>query len=80
MRQLSPVVTIGGGTVIDVKPARHRRRDSSVVPIFEDTRPTEARDEILAAMMERKRVALSIRRGGARTGWIEPEIASRVES
>jgi selenocysteine-specific elongation factor len=35
IRQFSPVTTIGGGTVLDNQPERHRVRDSSVVPLLD---------------------------------------------
>ena len=35
IRQFSPVTTIGGGTVLDNQPERHRVRDSSVAPLLE---------------------------------------------
>src|SRR6202522_4499695 len=35
LRQLSPVVTIGGGIVLDTRPARHRRNDDGVKALLE---------------------------------------------
>jgi selenocysteine-specific elongation factor len=35
IRQFSPVTTIGGGTVLDNQPERHRVRDSGVVPLLD---------------------------------------------
>jgi len=35
IRQFSPVTTIGGGTVLDNQPERHRVRDTSFVPLLD---------------------------------------------
>jgi selenocysteine-specific elongation factor len=35
IRQFSPVTTIGGGTVLENQPKRHRVRDSSAVPLLD---------------------------------------------
>jgi selenocysteine-specific elongation factor len=78
LRQFSPVITIGGGTVLDVKPARHRRSDPAVVPGLQ-TLASGTREEILLAITERSKAgAASAREIIARTGWKESEIHDAV--
>jgi selenocysteine-specific elongation factor len=75
IRQLSPVITIGGGMVLDNQPPRSRRRDSGVVPAL----------EILAADEPAERLNVWVDRAGeipiggvvSRTGW-PPEEVMRV--
>lgn len=79
MRQFSPVVTIGGGVVIDAHASRHRRADSSVVPsleIFEHG----TREQALAAITERLDHPLSLDQIMGRTGWIESEVRAAVRA
>ncbi|HTV59982.1 MAG TPA: selenocysteine-specific translation elongation factor [Verrucomicrobiae bacterium] len=79
LRQFSPVVTIGGGVVIDPRAPRHRRSDASVAP-FLKTLETGAREEILAALLEslpRSLTPIEIR---PRTGWLESEMSEAAKS
>src|SRR4029077_12554616 len=51
LRQFSPVVTIGGGTALDVHAPRHKRADPSIAPFLE-TLERGNREEILSALAE----------------------------
>jgi selenocysteine-specific elongation factor len=73
LRQFSPVVTIGGGTALDVQAPRHKRADSSVGPFLE-TLERGNREEILAAFAETAPQGLSLPQIIARTGWSDAEI------
>ena len=73
LRQFSPVVTIGGGTALDVQAARHKRADPSVAPFLE-TLERGNREEILAAFAEAAPQGLSLAQLTARTGWSDSEI------
>ena len=75
LRQFSPVVTVGGGVVIDGKPLRHRRGDALVATALQMLARGN-RDEILLAMTENRTGAVSTREVVARTGWTEAEIAA----
>ena len=82
LRQLSPVITVGGGVVLDPQAQRARPREEGrerFLKILE--RGTQ--DEMLAAMVERASVSM----GGmgyleitARTGWLEDEVANVAKS
>jgi len=73
LRQFSPVVTIGGGTALDVHAPRHKRADPSVAPFLE-TLERGNREEILAAFAEAAPQGLSLSQIMARTGWGDAEI------
>jgi selenocysteine-specific elongation factor len=73
LRQFSPVVTIGGGVVLDERPSRHRRNDPGV-KLFLETLERGTRDEILGALAEASSRVLTLRSIESRTGWMETEI------
>ena len=51
LRRFSPVVTIGGGTVLDARAPRHKRKDAAVAP-FLGVLEHGTREEILGALVE----------------------------
>ncbi len=70
LRRFSPVVTIGGGTVLDARAPRHKRKDAAVAPflgILENGKP----EEILDAVVEAAPRGVTLPEIVARTGWIE---------
>ena len=73
LRQFSPVVTIGGGTALDVHAPRHKRADPAVTPFLE-TLESGNREEILAAFAGSLPMGLSLMQIIARTGWTEGEV------
>jgi selenocysteine-specific elongation factor len=73
LRQFSPVVTIGGGTALDVHAPRHKRADPAVTPFLE-TLERGNREEILAAFAGSLPMGLSLMQIIARTGWTEGEV------
>jgi selenocysteine-specific elongation factor len=72
LRQFSPVITIGGGVVLDALAPRHRRSDSRVVPFLE-TLAHGKREDILAALAEAEPRGFDLAQIIARTGWLESE-------
>ena len=73
LRQFSPVVTIGGGTALDMHAPRHKRADPSIAPFLE-TLERANREEILAAFAEAAPQGLSLAQIIARTGWGDAEV------
>jgi selenocysteine-specific elongation factor len=73
VRQFSPVVTIGGGAVLDPLARRPMLRDSGRVAYLE-TLERGNREEILAAMTERAILGLAYEEIVARTAWMDQEI------
>jgi selenocysteine-specific elongation factor len=78
LRQFSPVVTIGGGAVIDALARRHRRDDPATAA-FLRTLESGAREEALAALAEAAPRPLALKDVIARTGWMEPEIRAAAQ-
>ncbi len=77
LRQFSPVVTIGGGLVLDPLAKRPRRRESSREQ-FLDTLERGQAAEILPAMASRAPQGLLLADVAARTGWPEREIQAEA--
>ncbi len=77
LRQFSPVVTIGGGVVIDAHAPKHRRTDADAIPFLE-TLERGAREEILAALTIRSARPLTLSEIITRTGWTDGEIREVV--
>jgi selenocysteine-specific elongation factor len=78
LRRFSPVVTIGGGTVLDVRAPRHKRKDAVVAP-FLDVLEHGKREEILGALVEAAPRGVTLPEIVARTGWIESETRAAAE-
>ena len=73
MRQFSPVITIGGGVVLDPLARRPILRDTGRVAFLE-TLERQNPVEILAAMADRALLGLTREEIVARTGWTDQEI------
>jgi selenocysteine-specific elongation factor len=73
LRQFSPVITIGGGVVLENFAPRHTQREQGVIEYL-TTRERGTRAEILAAMAAHAPDSLGLPRIIARTGWLENEI------
>jgi len=78
VRQFSPVVTIGGGAVLDPLARRPTLRDTGRAAFLESLEKG-SHEEILAAMTERALLGLGIEEIVARTGWAEKEIHEASE-
>ncbi len=75
VRRFSPVITIGGGTVLDPSPERRRRKD------------TTSDLEVLERGSLSERIAMKVKKAGLRgmdasslAGWIKAEIPAMEES
>src|SRR5215471_5221647 len=78
VRQFSPVVTIGGGVVLDPLARRPMLRDPGRAAYLE-TLERGNREGILAAMTERAVLSLGYEEIVARTAWIDSEILEAVQ-
>jgi selenocysteine-specific elongation factor len=79
LRRFSPVVTIGGGTVLDARAPRHKRKDAAVAPflgVLEHGKP----EDILGALVEATPRGMTLSEILARTGWIESETRAVAET
>jgi selenocysteine-specific elongation factor len=72
LRQFSPVVTIGGGTVLDARAPRHKRKDAAVAPFLEIWERGR-HDEIVGALVEATAGGLTFVEIVARTGWTDAD-------
>ena len=78
VRQFSPVITIGGGGVLDPLARRPARKDSGRVKFLE-TLEHGSREDILQAMVQRNILGLGMEEIVSRTGWMEPEVRATAE-
>jgi selenocysteine-specific elongation factor len=78
MRQFSPVVTIGGGVILDPLARRPMLRDTGR-GTFLATLEKGSREEVLSSMTERALLGLGHDEIVARTAWTEKEIKEAVE-
>ena len=79
VRQSSPVLTIGGGVVLDPLARRPARKDTGRVA-FLQTLEKGTREEIIGAITERNVLGVKMNEVVARTGWLETEIKTRAEN
>jgi selenocysteine-specific elongation factor len=79
VRQFSPVVTIGGGLVLDPHARRFFAKDAGRAQ-FLATLGRGSREEILQAMTERNILGITAEEVVVRTGWIEAEISAAAKS
>jgi selenocysteine-specific elongation factor len=79
VRQFSPVMTIGGGQVIDPLARRPTRKDRGRVQFLE-TMERGSQEEILRAMVERNILGLGMPEIIPRTAWMEAEVRAVAEN
>jgi selenocysteine-specific elongation factor len=79
LRQLSPVVTIGGGKVLDTHPSNHRRADDGVKVFLQTLEHGNKEDSLLALTTVSPR-GLSFAGVLSRTGWTAAEIQGAAET
>ncbi|MGA6956749.1 MAG: SelB C-terminal domain-containing protein, partial [Candidatus Acidiferrales bacterium] len=72
LRQFSPVVTIGGGVVLDARAPRHKRKDAAITP-FLTTCERGQHQEILGALLEAAPRGMTFAEIVARSGWTDAE-------
>jgi selenocysteine-specific elongation factor len=79
VRQFSPVITIGGGVVLDPLARRQTVRDTGRVDFLEVLERAD-KTEILAAMTERAVLGLTLEEILAHTGWTSDEISATAKN
>ncbi len=79
IRQFSPVVTIGGGAILDPMARRPARKDTGRIGYLE-TLEKGSREEILMALAERNLLGVPLREIILRTGWLESEVRAAADS
>jgi selenocysteine-specific elongation factor len=79
VRQASPLITIGGGEILDPLAKRPIRKDTGRVK-FLATLAGGSHDEILLAMVERNILGIGVVEIVGRTGWRETEVQSAAQT
>jgi selenocysteine-specific elongation factor len=79
LRQFSPVVTIGGGRVLDNLAPRHKRADPRVLPRLA-VLDGGSREEVLLARAQAEPHGLSLADVIARTGWLAAEVRAAAQA
>jgi selenocysteine-specific elongation factor len=79
IRQSSPLVTIGGGTVLDPLPRRPRSREISRRDYLGAVERSD-KPEILAQLTQRSLFGLPQSEISSRTGWTDPEIQDTLRN
>jgi selenocysteine-specific elongation factor len=79
VRQFSPVITIGGGVILDPLGRRPTLRDTGRTAFLE-TLESGKREDTLAAMTERALLGLTLEEIVARTGWFDKEIRDLAQN
>jgi len=72
IRQFSPVTTIGGGTVLDNQPARHRFRDPTVVTLLETLEKGDSQARLECFVRQAGEASLAGL--ASRTGWLPADV------
>jgi selenocysteine-specific elongation factor len=78
VRRLSPVITIGGGEVLDPLARRPTRKDGGRVD-FLRTLESGSHEDILRAMVGRNILGMGMEEIVRRTGWMEQEVRATAE-
>ncbi|HEX4488162.1 MAG TPA: selenocysteine-specific translation elongation factor [Terriglobales bacterium] len=79
IRQLSPVVTIGGGVVLDAAPLSRRSKSQNIVPFLEIMREGSRAEVLSARIARRGKQGLSLWDSVSETGWGQPQLSRAVE-
>ena len=79
VRQFSPVVTIGGGTVLDPLARRFSAKDTGRAQFLEKLE-SGTREDILRAMAERNVLGIAAEEIIVRTGWVAVELAAAAKA
>jgi selenocysteine-specific elongation factor len=79
IRQFSPVVTIGGGAILDPMARRPARKDTGRLAYLR-TLEKGTHEEILMALAERNILGVPLWEIIARTGWLESEVRAAANS
>jgi len=79
LRQFSPVVTIGGGVVIENLASRYRRSDAGTLPRLAIAERGSCED-VLMALVAEEPDGLDLPRIVAHTGWLESEVRAAAGS
>jgi selenocysteine-specific elongation factor len=78
LRQFSPVVTIGGGVVLDAAPLTKKLRVEERIRFLETLNTGSAEEVLLARISRQGRNGLTLAKSVAETGWPPPRVQATV--
>jgi selenocysteine-specific elongation factor len=74
IRQFSPVITIGGGEVLDISELARRMKTAQRLAFLQEIASTGPEEALLARVMRRGASGLSIPEAVAETGWLQARV------
>jgi selenocysteine-specific elongation factor len=80
IRQYSPMLTIGGGKILDASPAKHRRTDPAVLERLRIYRDGSIDEQLLAVIVEAGLKTIELLELSARRGLVPARVRERVMS
>jgi selenocysteine-specific elongation factor len=78
IRQYSPMLTIGGGKILDAGPAKHRRTDPAVIERLRVYRDGSIDDQLMAVIDEAGLKTIELLELSARRGLVPARVRQRV--
>jgi selenocysteine-specific elongation factor len=78
IRQYSPMVTIGGGRILDAAPAKHRRTDPVVIERLRIYRDASIDEQLIAVIEEAGLKTIELLQLSARRGLLPARVRERV--
>jgi len=80
IRQYSPMITIGGGEVLDAMPEKHRSTDKSVIERLRVLKEGTTEDRIIAVVEQSGLECIELSRVSARLGIVQAQLRDRVQA
>jgi selenocysteine-specific elongation factor len=74
IRQFSPTITIGGGTVLDPHPTKHKTTNIDAAALLQDLATVSAEEKIPLLMTASDKRAIDLRALNSRLGWPEAQL------
>ena len=78
IRQFSPVVTIGGGAVLDAAPLLGRCKTADMMSFLQIMRDGSSEEILLARIERRIDQGFSLHQSTAETGWTQPQVSTAI--
>ncbi len=80
IRQFSPVITIGGGLVLDASPSTRKQKAADTVAYLDVLQKAEPAETLLARLSRRGKLGLSVPAAVAETGWPPDQLQTVIAS
>ncbi|MBI3404871.1 MAG: SelB C-terminal domain-containing protein [Acidobacteria bacterium] len=80
VRQFSPLVTIGGGVILDNHAARHRKAEETAARVTLEALESGQQEKSLAALVTAEPRGLTLADAVGRTGWMETDLRTTISA